>query len=316
MNRKEFKKEVVESVLIKSRRHCAVCDRWCGQNIEIHHIGLPEDNSLDNAIPVCFDCHAMVGHYNVLHPKGKKYTPNELKSLRDICFNKYNDTPHELPKGRSDYGRGFHDGVLWAERMMSLKDIWRFLSAHGEFAIENLLYFETDDIHPMNDETFLADNVILPYGTQKDKHFSAWSAGMIAGLWGVDGNTEDLFITEKGKLFKDLVKTNTTLNQRHEELKQFWKNLSYEKQIRKPSRYWELNGNHFDPGILNWLQTEIYKLIRLDNDKSKLYLIHRVTPEELELRDIENGDCLVFKKEQILDAELCHKSDELLLFLN
>ncbi len=63
MARKEFKKEVAEAILIKSRRHCAVCDRWCGQNIEIHHIDSSEDNSKDNAIPVCFDCHATVGHY-------------------------------------------------------------------------------------------------------------------------------------------------------------------------------------------------------------------------------------------------------------
>ena len=318
MARKEFPKEVVESILIKSRRHCAVCDSWCAQNIEIHHIDSPEDNSEDNAIPVCFDCHANIGHYNAKHPKGKKYTPSELRKLRDICFGKYSDTPPAMPEGKSDYGRGFHDGVIWAEKTMALKDIWRLLSVHGDFALEILIYFETDDTHTMMDETFMDENVKLPHGaSQYERHLAAWSAGAISGLWGLDGNNEDLFITENGKLFKNLVKTNSILNHRFEELKEFWNKAPYWKPvIKKPSKYWGSHIEDFSPGVLNWLQIEIYKLIRLDNDRSRLFVIHRVTPAELELRDIENGDLLILENDIIRDAEFDQRSGELVLFLN
>lgn len=315
MSRKEFKKEVSELILIKCRRHCAVCDRWCGPNIEIHHIESHEDNSEDNAIPVCFDCHAMIGHYNSQHPKGKKYTPTELRELRDICFKKYDDTLPDLPKGQTEYGRGFHDGAVWTERMMTQKDIWRFISAHGDYAIENLLYFETDDTHTIMDETFYADFVKTPYGTQFENHISAWAAGVIAGLWDQDGNRELLFITEKGKIFKEIVLSNPSLRKRYELLKDFWSKVEYGKEIKKPSDYWDFRDKGFSPGVLNWFQTEMYKLIRIDGDTSKLYLIYDVTPEKLELKDIEQGECIVLEEDSIRDADLDHRKGELILYL-
>lgn len=59
--------------------------------MEVNHI-VPEaeggPDSLDNAIPLCFDCHAEVGHYNLQHPKGNKFTPNELRAHRDSWYAK------------------------------------------------------------------------------------------------------------------------------------------------------------------------------------------------------------------------------------
>jgi hypothetical protein len=43
---------------------------------------------LDNAIPLCFDCHAEVEHYNPQHPKGRKFTESELKGHRDAWYAK------------------------------------------------------------------------------------------------------------------------------------------------------------------------------------------------------------------------------------
>jgi hypothetical protein len=40
-------------------------------------------DEIDNAIPVCFDCHAEIHLYNPAHPRGRKYTPEELKMHRD-----------------------------------------------------------------------------------------------------------------------------------------------------------------------------------------------------------------------------------------
>jgi hypothetical protein len=316
MTRKEFSKEVVELVLIKCRRHCAVCDHWCGVNIEIHHIDDSDDNSQDNALPVCFECHATIGHYNPKHPKGKKYTSTELRKLRDICFERYDDTLPSLPKGKSDYGRGFHDGVEWTEKKILLKDLWRYLSAHGDYAIENLLYFETEDTHTMMDETFLADNVITSYGTQYKNHYSAWSTGMSMGLWGLDGNSELLYITEKGKKFRELIKSNESLRERYSVLKDFWNNHSYDKELKRPGEHSKGKNKKFRPGILNALQTEIYKTVRINNDKSNLFLINNVTPDSIELINIESGDITTLKEEDILEDQLDHSTGEIILFLN
>jgi len=57
--------------------------------MEIHHI-IPRskggDDSADNGIPLCLDCHAEVGAYNPKHPKGRKFTASELKRHKEQWF--------------------------------------------------------------------------------------------------------------------------------------------------------------------------------------------------------------------------------------
>ncbi|HEY1937090.1 MAG TPA: HNH endonuclease [Candidatus Angelobacter sp.] len=54
-----FSQTDVEKALISCGRHCCLCHKFCGTNIELHHI-VPESKGgldvLDNAIPLCFDC--------------------------------------------------------------------------------------------------------------------------------------------------------------------------------------------------------------------------------------------------------------------
>ena len=49
------------------------------------------DDNIDNALPVCLECHAEIHCYNTTHPRGRKYTENELclhkKQWLDICKN-------------------------------------------------------------------------------------------------------------------------------------------------------------------------------------------------------------------------------------
>ena len=57
--------------------------------MELHHIQQEADDGMsdfENCIPLCFDCHADVGHYNPRHPKGKKYSAGELKAHRDQWY--------------------------------------------------------------------------------------------------------------------------------------------------------------------------------------------------------------------------------------
>jgi hypothetical protein len=84
-----FPAHVKEKVLIACKRYCCLCYRQKSTKIEVHHI-IPEsdggDSSFENAIPLCFECHAEVGHYNPQHPKGNKYSYNELKARRDELY--------------------------------------------------------------------------------------------------------------------------------------------------------------------------------------------------------------------------------------
>ena len=66
--------------------------RFCGVKIETDHIRPAADggdDSIANAIPVCFDCHAEIHSYNEKHPRGRKFTAEELARHKaqwlDIC---------------------------------------------------------------------------------------------------------------------------------------------------------------------------------------------------------------------------------------
>jgi hypothetical protein len=49
------------------------------------------DDSFENCIPLCFDCHAEVEHYNDQHPRGRKFSENELRQHRDTWFSKVDE---------------------------------------------------------------------------------------------------------------------------------------------------------------------------------------------------------------------------------
>lgn len=83
-------------VLIACRRQCVLCGKFCGTHIELHHIKQRAnggDDTFDNCIPLCFDCHADVRTYNPNHPKGTKYTETELIERRNIFYK-------EIEKGK------------------------------------------------------------------------------------------------------------------------------------------------------------------------------------------------------------------------
>ncbi|MCI0702576.1 MAG: HNH endonuclease [Planctomycetia bacterium] len=68
-------------LLAACHRRCCICHRFCGVKIETDHIQPAADEGDDNianAIPVCFDCHAEIHTYNDKHPRGRKFTPEEL----------------------------------------------------------------------------------------------------------------------------------------------------------------------------------------------------------------------------------------------
>jgi hypothetical protein len=87
-----FTAQVREKLLLWSDRHCCLCKKACGAFITVHHIK-PEASggrsTEDNAIPLCFECHALVHHYADSGPIGTKFKPSELKKRRDQVYEEY-----------------------------------------------------------------------------------------------------------------------------------------------------------------------------------------------------------------------------------
>ena len=84
-----FSPAVKEQAMVACGRHCCICHRFCGIKIECNHIQPKANgggNTFANCIPLCFDCHAEVGHYNETHPKGTKYSPQEQRMHRDAWY--------------------------------------------------------------------------------------------------------------------------------------------------------------------------------------------------------------------------------------
>ena len=91
-----FPTHIADEVFVRCGRHCCLCDKYAGMKMELHHIIQVADggsDDIDNCIPLCFDCHAEVKSYNPKHPKGRQFTPNELKGHRDKCYAKYSILP-------------------------------------------------------------------------------------------------------------------------------------------------------------------------------------------------------------------------------
>lgn len=85
----KFSPELRERLLLWCGRHCCLCGKSCGLFIEIHHI-VPRykggGSDADNALPVCFDCHGKLSHYDDRQPKGTKYRADELKERREQIY--------------------------------------------------------------------------------------------------------------------------------------------------------------------------------------------------------------------------------------
>lgn len=84
-----FSKETKARMFARCMRQCCLCRKQCGTNIEAAHIideSAGGSNNEENGIPVCFDCHQEIGAYRDSHPKGNKFTPQELRERRDTIY--------------------------------------------------------------------------------------------------------------------------------------------------------------------------------------------------------------------------------------
>jgi hypothetical protein len=97
--KKKFPYDVRKKALLWSDRHCCLCGSQCGLDIELHHIEPnltpPFLNAIDNAIPVCYTCHAKLEFSSLNSPRGNKYSPQEIKDRRNKIYEE--KTRHLVP---------------------------------------------------------------------------------------------------------------------------------------------------------------------------------------------------------------------------
>ena len=90
-----FNSREADELLALCHRRCCICHRFCGSKMELDHMEQRANggsDNIENAIPVCFDCHAEIHGYNDNHPKGRKFHARELKLHKkqwlEVCQNK------------------------------------------------------------------------------------------------------------------------------------------------------------------------------------------------------------------------------------
>jgi len=124
-----FKQTEVNTLLAHCHRRCCVCHRFCGIKIEIHHIQPIEDggdDSIENAIPLCFECHAEVQLYNDKHPRGRKFRPAELREHKEQWLRICSESPGALlmPQRPYDVGpvQALIDELVFNEEIAQITD--------------------------------------------------------------------------------------------------------------------------------------------------------------------------------------------------
>ncbi|MGE0849806.1 MAG: HNH endonuclease [Hyphomicrobiaceae bacterium] len=84
-----FAPSLRDKLLLWCDRHCCLCKKACDAFIEAHHIDPVGGDDEDNAIPLCFDCHGKVSHYDVKQSIGTKFKSDELKKRREQVYKQF-----------------------------------------------------------------------------------------------------------------------------------------------------------------------------------------------------------------------------------
>lgn len=111
-----FPPSLRDKLLLWCDRHCCLCKKACDVFIEVHHIDPNGGDDEDNAIPLCFDCHGKVSHYDPRQPIGTKFKSDELKTRRNQVYDDF--TRHLVPALK--YGLVQH---LGGNRFRELPDV-------------------------------------------------------------------------------------------------------------------------------------------------------------------------------------------------
>ena len=89
-----FPEKVQIDALVACGRCCCICHKFCGTKIALHHIKQKAhggEDTFDNCIPLCLDCHEDMGKADPQHSTGKHYSEKELRMHRDNWYKRYSN---------------------------------------------------------------------------------------------------------------------------------------------------------------------------------------------------------------------------------
>lgn len=137
-----FPESVATQALVACGRCCCICHKFCGTKMELHHIRQKADggeDTFENCIPLCFDCHADMGKGDPKHPKGKRYSEAELRGHKERWMKQV---------ANSDTVPGMGQGVSEADKKL----FQRICDVFDEDLRSWLRDADLNEIHPV--ETF------------------------------------------------------------------------------------------------------------------------------------------------------------------
>ncbi len=140
-----FPPDFAEKILISCQRACAVCHKFCGTKMELHHIKPKSEGGKDtyeNCIPLCFDCHADVRAYDPTHPKGKKYTESELRGHRDSWYAKVEKVNVKFEYGSEDAVANLPNGKIF--KIIKKLNAFRPHAFLGDGRVDTRTHFTVD----------------------------------------------------------------------------------------------------------------------------------------------------------------------------
>lgn len=145
-----FPQSVADDVLVACGRHCALCHKYCGLKIELHHIKLRSaggPDTFENCIPLCLDCHGDMRSYDHKHPKGRKFSERELVAHRDVWYQrlKFSGGPISAPEHREQ------DRAMYA-RLTAILGVKGVISYIRDRAGSMFLKSELDPLHAYLEE--------------------------------------------------------------------------------------------------------------------------------------------------------------------
>lgn len=108
----KFKQKDVDALLAECHRRCCICHKLCGVKIETAHIK-SDSCDIKYAIPVCFECHAEIGHYNPKHARGRKFTEKELIIHKEQWLTICREQPQVLLGNTSSEGVGPLEAMIF-----------------------------------------------------------------------------------------------------------------------------------------------------------------------------------------------------------
>ena len=211
-----FPQNIKEDVLVACNRHCSLCHKFCGTKIEVHHIKQEKDggeNTFDNAIALCFDCHADMTSYDFQHPKGNKYTENELRRQRDEWYKQVQEEV-SAPQKASILSHDIHIYNKLLELLPPTGSVY-FISINNfaGFSFDNSSIdelFTFDDYCRKNKSFIFFNNELEELRSQLVKSIDYFTSFICTNTFPLQGNRNTVppeWEFEQPKRFKEVVET-------------------------------------------------------------------------------------------------------------